>query len=329
MKLIKIGRLIIVLSITSLCNGMEPESGGWLNEVKKSLLGSIDQFFLYIKSEPSEPFNFVGLPLEIQHHIISLLSQYSNATSLKEAGAAINALARTNKKLNLLVNEPQFCFNLIRFLAKKFKTSDEDAVRAIATKEVQRQFSLQKKLYSYVSDKQWQKHKNDIKNLCTAGVDVYSKADINFIYKSGRTLLMTAAKNMDISRFDFLVEQGADINFANNNGVTALMLAAEAGAINDMPLPFQHLIVTHKNFNINQQDSRGHTALLYAVSTIPIQKTIVKTLIDVGADPNIANFNGDTPLTLVKGMQKSQIIDQDINPIIDLFEQVIPKKSDK
>lgn len=319
MKMIKNILCIVILLIASLCNGMEPESRDWMNVLKQSILGSVDQFFLYIKSEPSEPFNFVGLPLELQHHIISLLSQYSNATSLKEAGQVINSLARTNKKLNLLMNEPQFCFDLIRFLAKKFKTSDEDAARAVATKEVQRQFSLQKKLYLCVHGGKWKKSKEQIVQLCKDG------ADINFIYKSGKTLLMTAAKNLDIPRFDFLIEQGADINFANNKGVTALMVAAESASKYELHADFQKLINRYKNFNINQQDLKGNTALMYVLQITPINIEIIKILVDAGAHPELPNFAGVSPLEHVKKIKKS-LISEDMNPIIDLFEQAIPKK---
>ncbi len=226
MKMIKGALLIVAVSITSLfiIHGMEPEykTAGWMNVLRDSILSGTNQFLSYINAEPEMPmlFNFGGLPQEIQRQIIALLGQYNAAQSLKEAGKAINAFARTNKQLNLLMNEPQFCFDLIRFLAKKFKTSDEDAAEAVATKEVQRQYRLQKKLYSYVCNDQWKKFKSDIKILCTVGMPT-NKADINFIYKSGKTVLMYAAQELNIELFDFLVKQVADINFANNEGVTA------------------------------------------------------------------------------------------------------------
>jgi hypothetical protein len=317
MKMVKNILFIVVVLIANLCNGMEPESKGWMGELKNSILGSVDQFFSYIKSEPPAPFNFVELPLEIQQHIISLLGQYSNATSLKEAGQAINALARTNKKLNLLMNEPQFCFDLIRFLARKFKTSDEDAARAVSTKEVQRQFSLQKKLYSFVHEKKWDKHKNDIQNLCRGGVDV------NFTYKSGKTVLMYAAEKLDVQLFNFLLEQGADINFANNRGVTALMVAAESGSSYDSYAGFQKLIANHENFNINQQDAQGNTALMYALMTLHDDTRVVKSLIDLGADPELANFAGDTPLAYIT---KSWDLFDNKDAIIALLKQAIERK---
>ncbi len=320
MKMVKRTLLSVVMLMTSLftIHGMEPESSDWMNVLKNSILGSVDQFFLYIKSESSTSFNFVELPLEIQHHIISLLSQYSNAESLKEAGKAINALARTNKDLNGLMNQSQFCFDLVRFLAKKFKTSDEEAAKAVATKEVQRQFGLQKKLYSYVCDDKWNKYKDKIQQLCKEG------ADINFIYKSGKTVLMYAAKGFDIPLFDFLVSLGADINFANNEGITPLMVAAESGCSYDLHSDFQKLITAHKKFNINQQDFNGNTALMHALVVVGDDTDVINSLLDAGADPELTNFNGVTPLAYIK--KTSWNIFEDKDAIINLLEQAIKKK---
>jgi hypothetical protein len=329
MKMIKNILFIAVLSITSLCNGMEPEvpkKSKWVNALSGTLLGdAVDKFLSFIQSEPSTRFNFGGLPEDIQKYIITLLAEYSNATSLTEAGKAINALARTNKKLNILLNEPQFCFDLIRFLAQRFKTSDEDAARVVATKEVQRQYRLQHKLYLYVCEGQWKKFENDIKLLCATEKDV-NKADINFLYKSGKTVLMCAAEDLDMELFNFLVGLGADINFANHEGVTALMMAADFASFHDLYMPFQQLLNAHKDFNLNQQDAAGNTALMYALMEMQAATGTIEVLLEAGVDPELANFAGQTPLAY---------IEENVNwydskdAVIALLKDAIQKKHEK
>jgi hypothetical protein len=313
MKMINNVLLIAVLSITSLCNGMEPEipkKVSWKNKLKNTLLG-----------KSSTSFNLGELPEEVQHQIFILIGQYSGAKSLKEAGKIINAFSLTNKILDNLINEPQFCYELIRVLARKYKSSDESAAKAIGTREAQRQYHLQKKLYSYVNDKNWSNFEIQIQESWEDG------ADINFIYKSGKTLLMQAASELNIARFDFLITEGADINYANYKGITALMVAVETASLYDLPLELQKLIIAHKNFNLNQQDIKGNTALMYAFKIMSINKTVmsinkdvVKILVDAGAHPEVANFKGLSPLKFAK---KSKM-----GSILDLFEQAMPKKHD-
>lgn len=329
MKMIKNVLFIAVLSITSLCNGMEPEQpkkSDWVNALSGTLLGDfVDKFLTFVQSEPSTKFSFSGLPNDIQKHIITLLAEYTNATSLTEAGKAINALARTNKQLNRLLNEPLFCFDLIRFLAQRFKVSDEDAARAVATKEVQRQYRLQDKLYVYVCNGPWKKFENDIKLLCATEKDV-NKADINFVYKSGKTVLMCAAEDLNIELFGFLVGLGAGINFANHEGVTALMMAADFASFHDLYIPFQQLLNIHKDFNLNQQDAKGNTALMHALIGTHHNRAVIRFLLEAGADPELANFDGITPLAYI---QDSWDWFGNKDEVIVILKDAIQKKHEK
>jgi hypothetical protein len=94
----------------------------------------------------------------------------------------------------------------------------------------------------------------------------------------------------------------------------------------DLVVPFQQLIVTHKNFNINQQDRAGNTALMYAVRIVLIKEEVVKILVDAGANPELVNFAGVSPLAHVKEAQNAWINPHDMDRIIDLLEQAIEKK---
>ena len=95
---------------------------------------------------------------------------------------------------------------------------------------------------------------------------------------------------------NYFIEHGANINQAGFNGKTPLMYANSADIIT--------FLATQPNLNINQQDASGNTALLRAIQNyFPEDEehgeqniAIIQTLIDNGANPTIANNNGETPL---------------------------------
>ncbi len=97
----------------------------------------------------------------------------------------------------------------------------------------------------------------------------------------------------------------------------------------DLVIPFQQLIVTHKNFNLNQQDRTGDTALMYAVRIVPVKEEVVKSLVDAGANPELANFVGISPLAYVQEAQNPWTNPHDMGRIIDLLEQAIEKQYEK
>src|SRR5579872_4024263 len=99
---------------------------GWVVLAGAAILGgytAYQQFLSYIHGEPTEPFSFTDLPQDIQQTIISLLTINSTAKTLQEAAQTINALAKTNKYLNELINDPKFCLQIIKHLSKQFDCS--------------------------------------------------------------------------------------------------------------------------------------------------------------------------------------------------------------
>ena len=58
--------------------------------------------------------------------------------------------------------------------------------------------------------------------------------------------------------------------------------------------------------NINEIDARGRTALMRAIEQNAVGT--VRLLITRGADPNVANAAGETPLSIARGQQLVEIV---------------------
>lgn len=87
-------------------------------------------------------------------------------------------------------------------------------------------------------------------------LDLAHGADVNAKDKVGRTALMYASNNANLSRL--LVEHRADVNAKDNDGETALMMAVQNRNMEVVNLLFAH------SANATPMDKHGHTALEYA-----------------------------------------------------------------
>lgn len=124
----------------------------------------------------------------------------------------------------------------------------------------------------------------------------FSRNKINIKNSKGFTPLMYAVKhnNEDIVRM--FIAHGANINEksdiligSNRSDYTALMLAAEFSSVTVI-----HHLLDH-GADVNYQSNYdGFTALLNAAARSKIEN--VRILLYYGANPNIPNFNGITPL---------------------------------
>nr|CAG4708712.1 unnamed protein product [Naegleria fowleri] len=110
----------------------------------------------------------------------------------------------------------------------------------------------------------------------------------------------------------FLVnELNADYSLAGNNGISALHMAAEAG--NCELIKF---FVTEKHENVNQlTDITKDTPLYLAAINNHLEAT--KLLLELGADKDIENWRGNTPLSVVKNLASKN---DDYKPLYEFLK---------
>ncbi len=99
-----------------------------------------------------------------------------------------------------------------------------------------------------------------------------------------------------------LLELGADINIQNYKGKTGLHCAAKAGFLKVINL------LMEKGANLDATDNNGETPLFEAIrSTIKSsekQRAALEALLVKGADPNVKNRKGLTPLQVAQRMRR-------------------------
>ena len=111
-----------------------------------------------------------------------------------------------------------------------------------------------------------------------------------------------------------LLEFGADIDVRNYKGKTALHCAAKAGFLTVIDL------LIEKGATIDAPDNNGETALFETIrSTIKDgekQRAAIEALLIKGANPNLKNAKGLTPLQVAQRMRRS-----DAGKIVDLLQR--------
>nr|WP_246369203.1 ankyrin repeat domain-containing protein [Listeria rustica] len=130
-----------------------------------------------------------------------------------------------------------------------------------------------------------------------ANVNLQDKIkDSSFLYAGaeGRTEILK-----------LMISHNPDYTLTNRFGGTALIPAAEKGHLANV-----RLLLAETDIDVNHVNNPGWTALLEAIVLSDGGKTqqqIVQALLENGADPNIADSNGVTPLAHAK-QQGYQVI---------------------
>lgn len=138
-----------------------------------------------------------------------------------------------------------------------------------------------------------------IRILIDAGADVNMKNNI------GSNLLMYLVENNSEEYIKPIIKLGADINATNLLGKNALMYAADKCDLKTVKL----LLDKGAKVNINQKDSNGVTALMYACRAYK-EIDVAKLLIKYGADVNVQDNMGTTVLMLaVKNWKPLELVE--------------------
>jgi ankyrin repeat protein len=108
---------------------------------------------------------------------------------------------------------------------------------------------------------------------------------------------------------ELLFLEGADVNILDPMGKNALLVSIGSHQIGYIKL----LVST--GIDINSQNNYGNTALHYPIFNVlknkmylPYSKEIVKNLVEEGADPNVKNKDGKTPMDLAVESEENELI---------------------
>lgn len=143
-----------------------------------------------------------------------------------------------------------------------------------------------------------------------------SGADPCSYSKQKDTVLMAAAAGGHNELVLLFLGMGLDVNAANDLGKTALMSAALRGHTQTVAS------LLAGGAKIDLKDTMGNTALLLAAAGV-LHKgggsvDTVKLLLAYGADPTIANRNGDTPLSAAKSRGSLPVVELLLTPTVRL-----------
>lgn len=153
-------------------------------------------------------------------------------------------------------------------------------------------------------------------DLLAVKTDVERGADLSFeFYFSDEereyagalfNALHAAASSGNEDLINYLLEQKMDINAATKNGWTPLFIAARDGRSEAAKL------LIFRGAKLDTQSNLGATPLLMAITQkYPSEKEqldLITYMLARGADPNLADRNGQTPLFYATALKNKKII---------------------
>ena len=143
-------------------------------------------------------------------------------------------------------------------------------------------------------------------------IDVLQKitehgADVNAVNKNGVTSLMMASEKGNVDFINVLLKDGADINIADADGDTCLHISVLQGC----SIEVLQTLIDH-GVDVNAIDEKGDTALMLASEKGNVE--FIYLLLKAGADPNIADGDGNTWLHhSIIGESKGEVLQMIIN----------------
>jgi hypothetical protein len=243
----------------------------------------------------------VQLPREINHFITDIT--IDNEHNLRPCIQTIKSFARTNKQNYQFFNNQEYSDQLIEKLSKKFCCSHETVAKNFHTPQARHRLLLQHKLFSLCSKDNFADNAaEEFNQLIKEGVNV----DFTYNYDiRPQTLLMLYNGKLTNMTYEkkcssafYLLTEKANFNQQTSQNKTLLMMAVKYPITRYLA----KTIINHKKININEQNNRGETALLYSIKNrkkyffTDIFVETIETLLKKGADPLLADRNGYTPL---------------------------------
>jgi ankyrin repeat protein len=140
-------------------------------------------------------------------------------------------------------------------------------------------------------------------NVNTLKTLINNGGNINMVDNKGRNLLMLASLSFgDSEVVEFMLRNEFDLEKKDKYGNTALLLASNPWGGNDDAIP----ALVKDGANINVKNNNGISPLLNLVFSE--NPKLIKLLIDRGADINILGNDGDSPLLMATRMNKYNIV---------------------
>jgi len=129
-----------------------------------------------------------------------------------------------------------------------------------------------------------------IRNLMQQG------ADVGIRERDGGTVLMCAVREKDLGLVGLVIKAGASVTDSDDRGWTALHFAAQEGVVEIA----EELI--RRGAMVDAKDNSGRTPLFVAMMNSKGIGSMIQTLMANGANPNIANEKGISPLKLAESI---------------------------
>ena len=134
-------------------------------------------------------------------------------------------------------------------------------------------------------------------------------AQVNTRDEEGRTPLMEAAGYGRLTTVRVLLDKDADLEAIDDYGNTALLLAACDCALATMPDTYETAkLLLESGANVNVRNKDGDTPLMIASGGGVVKTQIVELLIEKGADLRSKNAKGETALTIARKDKLGDVI---------------------
>jgi len=262
-------------------------------------LWAMDHTFRTQSEVEAEPFNFPGLPHDVQRIIQMMALQNIPRYNFAKSCRNLSAYTLTSKSFHAFANKPANTKLLVVEMGRRIDGKNEvdmalglKNMRGMQSKEVQNWVDLRKQQIPLEQELLHCAHIGTVELLIADGADINAPFD-----RHGTTVLIDAiCKKRGISYLQKLVSLGANVNITDKEGRTPLHLEIMGGRSSCC---IQELL--KRGSNVNQKNRDGRTALLLAAASSGADNnaaSIMQDLIKAGADVDIQDGAGRTPLLI-------------------------------